>query len=72
MTIHDTTEDEFESYVKGLDDNIESVTTCLAVTADQEKQHGLVITVKGVDVVLLQSDLEEIIEYLDSEITFPD
>lgn len=71
MNIHDTTEHQFEEFVMALDDNIEAVTTCLAETKGEERQHGLVITVKGVDVVLLRSDLEEIVEYLDSEIVFP-
>lgn len=61
-------QDEFENYVKQLDDNIEDVTTCLARDNETgEKQHGVVLTIKGVDVVLLQSDLEEIIDFLDNE-----
>jgi hypothetical protein len=58
-------EDEFEDFVLGLDDNIEEVTTCLAETKDGQKEHGLVITVGGKDIVLLQSDLQDIIDYLD-------
>ena len=61
---------EFEDYVKSLDDNIEDVTTCLAESENGEKEHGLVITVKGVDVVLLKSDLIQIVEFLDNEIIF--
>lgn len=60
-------QEQFEEYVKSLDDNIEEVTTCLAESPNGEKEHGLVITVKGVDVVLLSSDLHEILSFLDSE-----
>jgi len=60
------TEEEFEEYVKGLDENIEEVTTCLAENQNGDKEHGMVITVGGKDVVLLQSGLEEIISYLES------
>lgn len=62
--------DQFEEYVKNLDENIESVTTCLAETTDGEKENGIVLTIKGVDVVLLQSDLETIADYLNEELIF--
>lgn len=52
---------EFEDYVMGLDENIEKA----AVYEDGE-EYGIVLTVAGKDVVLLQSDLEVIVEYLKS------
>lgn len=58
------TDEELESFLKERDENIEGVTTCLAEHTDGTKEQGVVLTVQGKDVVLLESDLEAIIEYL--------
>lgn len=64
-SIADFTEEEFEDFVMGLDENIQAVTTCLAEdNKTGQRQNGIVLTVEGVDVVLLHNYLEVIVEYL--------
>lgn len=60
------TDEQLEEFVMGMNGTVESVTTCLSQDENGEKEHGIVITIDGIDLVFLQSHLEEIAEYLGS------
>lgn len=62
-----TNEEKIQELILNSNENVEHVTTCIAEHSDGEKEHGIVITVSGKDVVLLRSELEEFLELLDQE-----
>jgi hypothetical protein len=57
-------DEELEQFIIERNDIVESVTTCVAEHKGGCFEHGIVITVSGKDIVLLKSELEEIVSYL--------